>query len=81
MHSVGTVGTVDVAFTEALEFDGSNNPNYIGLAPSGTAKSAPFWLIKKLTFDVSNNVTDIKLANGVAKFENIWDNRAALSYS
>lgn len=81
MHSIGTVGISGVDYTFALEYDVSNNPIYVGVAPAGTPKSSPFWLIRKLTFDASNNATDIKLAGGAATFTNIWDNRVSLSYS
>lgn len=68
-------------FTTALAFDGSNNPIYIGSALQGSAKSASVWQIRKLTYDGSNNVTDIQFANGSPDYNAIWNNRASLSYS
>lgn len=68
-------------YTVALDFVSGLNPIYIGLAEVGTAKSAAFWQIRKLTFDGSNNVTDIQYAGGTAAFNAIWDNRAGLSYA
>lgn len=80
--SVSVIGTVaNPLYTTALEFDASNNPIYIGTATQGSAKSAASWQIRKLTFDGSNNVTDIKFASGAATFTFIWDNRAAYAYS
>jgi hypothetical protein len=89
MTSGGYVHTLDVngelvpegAYTTALDFDVNNNPIYIGLALTGSVKSDPVWLIRKLTFDVNNNVTDIQFAAGSKQFNQVWNNRAALSYS
>lgn len=64
-----------------LHYDGSSNPIYIGIAKPGTATSAAFWQIRKLTFDGGNNVTSIKYASGSPDFNQIWDDRAGLSYS
>lgn len=73
--------TLTVRRITAIEYDGSSNPIYIGLAPPGSAQSASVWQIRKLTFDVSNNVTAIRYAGGASTYTNIWDNRAGLSYS
>lgn len=70
----------DLLLTQAIAYDGSNQTEYIGYAPPGTAQSEPRWLIKKLTYSGSL-VTDIQFAGGEAKFNQIWDNRASLSYS
>lgn len=52
---------------------------YIGKASFGTAKSASSWFIKRIT--VSGTLTTVELADGNAEYDNIWDNRASLSYS
>lgn len=83
VHMLDVNGEVvpEGAYTTALDFDANNNPIYIGLALTGSAKVDGVWLIRKLTFDVNNNVTDIQFANGSKLFNQIWNNRAALSYS
>jgi hypothetical protein len=63
-----------------LEYDGSSNPIYVGLAAPGTLVSQSLWLIRKLTFDGSGNVTAIQYANGVPLFDQVWNDRASLSY-
>ena len=68
-------------YTIAMEFDGSDNPIYIGKAIADSLKSDPVWQIQRITYDGNGNPTDFKWANGVSSFENIWNNRAALSYS
>lgn len=52
---------------------------YIGLANIGSSTSAAVWQIKKMS--VSGTVTSIKFADGDANYDNIWDDRASLSYS
>ncbi len=51
---------------------------YIGDAIPGTLTSAAAWRIKKLDETTGLIMT---WADGNALFDNIWDNRAALTYS
>lgn len=67
--------------TTLIEYDGSNNPIYIGEATAGTTPSAASWSIKKINYDGSNNPTGIQWAGGSSDFDKIWDDRAAYSYS
>ena len=53
---------------------------YLGKAQVGSATSAAVWQIQKLTFGIDGDVT-ITWADGNAAFDNVWDNRASLSYS
>ena len=53
--------------------------NYLGYAAVGAQTSAAVWQIKRLTL-VGDSVT-AEWADGNAEFDNIWDNRASLSYS
>ena len=59
----------------------STDPNitYLGKAETGKSTAAPVWQIKEVT--KSGKDVDILLAGGDAKFDNIFDNREALSYS
>jgi len=52
---------------------------YVGSADPGTAGSSASWSIKRL--NQLGSVLQIQYADGDANFDNIWDNRAALSYS
>jgi len=78
-HFVSVFST-DLLLTQAIAYDAQGRTEYIGYAQPGTAQAAAGWCIKKLSYDV-NGVTDIQFANGEAKFINIWDDRAGLSYS
>ena len=52
---------------------------YIGEAIPGTALSAATWRIKRMT-EVDPDLT-IEWADGNHAFDNVWNNRASLSYS
>lgn len=75
------LSTVLLEYTIILEYDGSNNPIYIGYAIPGSIASSATWRIKKMTYDIVNNPTNIQWADGNTNFDNIWDNRATYSYS
>lgn len=53
---------------------------YFGRAVPGSLTSAAVWQIKKLDFGVDGDVA-VTWADGDADFNNVWDNRASLSYS
>ncbi len=53
---------------------------YLGKAQVASATSAAVWQIQKLVFGVDGDVT-ITWADGNAAFDNVWDNRASLSYT
>ena len=64
-----------------MAYDASNNLEYVGTAFPGTATSAALWRIKNLTYDGSNNLTGVLWADGDTNYDNVWDDRASLSYS
>lgn len=53
---------------------------YLGHAWPGTATSAAAWRIQKMVFGADGDVTTT-WADGNTAFDNVWDNRASLSYS
>lgn len=64
-----------------IDYNGGTNPIYLGIAAPGTTTSDANWQIRKLTFDGNNNITSIQYANGSSEFDQIYDDRASLSYS
>jgi hypothetical protein len=50
---------------------------YIGKAVPGSSSASAVWQIQRL----ENSTGNIFFADGNANFDNIWDNRASLSYS
>lgn len=51
---------------------------YFGWAAPGTATSAASWRIQRMS--VSGTVTTMEWADGNVTSDNIWDNRASLTY-
>lgn len=82
----------NVPVSEQLGFDGQNlsrmqaddlavrydSAGYIGYAAPGSLTSAAKWQICKL--DSSSGVA-LTYANGSGNYNQVWDNRASLSYS
>lgn len=58
--------------------EASATVTYIGSAAPGTAASAASWLIKKID---SSSGTIITFADGDPQFNNVWNDRASLTYS
>jgi len=52
---------------------------YKGWADVGVATSAASWRIQRIS--ISGGVYSFDFADGDAEFDNVWDNRASLSYS
>jgi len=67
-------------YTNAYDYDGSNNLIYQGRAVGGSSKASAVWQIKKFSY-TGSNLTDIQWAGGDQAFDNVWDDRAGLSYS
>lgn len=55
----------------------STTYTYFGFAVPATATSAAKWKVKRLT----NSTSTFTWADGDDQYDNIWDNRASLSYS
>lgn len=54
--------------------------SYFGIAAVGSAEASAVWRIKKMVFGLDGDVT-VTWADGDDNFDNVWTNRAALSYS
>ena len=64
----------------ALRYDAvSSVLAYLGIAAPGTAESAALWQIRKLVFTAGGNIT-ITWADGDVDYNNIWNDRAGLTY-
>lgn len=57
----------------------NKNLSYVGDAIPGTVTSASLWKIRRI--QTSGSVTTVSFADGNSNFDNIWDNRASLTYS
>lgn len=70
-HRVDTLGSLKVDQITSTLF-------YIGEATIAAPTSNPVWRIRKIDASVGVNIT---WADGNANYDNVWDNRASLSYS
>jgi len=52
---------------------------YVGKSDPGVATSAASWQVQRLTSSASLLI--VQFADGNSNFDNVWDNRASLSYS
>ena len=76
--SVKTVDQVNLAFRQS--YDSNGRLEYYGESKPGSVTSDYVWRISKRTYS-GNKLSGLLWAEGNTKFDNIWDNRAALSYS
>ncbi len=67
------------ALLHTLLDDAGGNALYIGRAAPGIPTTEAAWEIRKL-LTLGNNL-EILWADGDGNYDNIWDNRASLSYS
>lgn len=77
------VEDLEMGVSLALKYDQDADPPtlaYLGQALPGTADSSAAWRIQKLTFGSGGDVT-VEWADGDADFDNVWSNRASLTYS
>lgn len=74
----GARRTYEADLAVRLDDTTTTNVTYIGVSAPGTATSAAEWSIKKL--DETSGLI-ITWADGDNRMNNIWDNRASLSYS
>ena len=71
---------VAVPTRKSLRIDeADSSTTYIGESAFGSSEAAAVWRIYRLT--VSGTVTTLSWADGNDEFDNIWNNRASLSYS
>ncbi len=70
-------------YSQLIDYDWWDNPVYIWEANPWSiwSEANPIWRIKKLTYDVNWNVTILYWADWDTNFNNIWNNRASLTYS
>jgi len=76
--AMNTVNIWDGALQNAIDATGVGGITYIGESVPGAVTSTASWRIQKV--EVVGTLTTIKYAAGGGKFDQIWDNRASLTY-
>ena len=70
-----------VRYRTLYEYDSSGNVEYIGQSETSTSKESATWRIRKLFYDTSGNMTEIRWAEGNQKFDKIWNRREGYTYT
>ena len=65
--------------SKALRIDNTGTDVYIGEAAVKATDAAAMWRIRKLS--TSGSIFIIKWADGNEAYDNVWDDRASLTYS
>lgn len=75
---LASLGGAQVDYAQRVD-EASATVTYIGKADPGSAEGAAVWQIKKI--EVIGSETEITWADGDVDFNNVWSNRASLSFS
>ncbi len=76
---MANLGSFPVAENTTLVDSVSTSVTYVGVAKLGSDEATAVWQIRKLT--TTGTVTKIQYANGSRRFNQIWNDRASLTYS
>ena len=80
VYSGGAINVNSGSGSYATQLDeASSTITYVGKAAVGSATASAVWQIQRITATGPDLAID--WADGDASFNNIWDNRASLSYS
>lgn len=78
-HSEAARRTIEVPAARNIRIDKQSNVIYLGYAPLGAGSSEPLWLIRAIETTGTERV--FKWANGSYTNNQVWDDRASLSYT
>jgi len=79
VNSDGSINNTQVVVVYGTRIDeATSTVTYIGKAATGSTTSTSVWQVQKID---TTTGTVITWADGNGDFDNIWDNRASLSYS
>jgi len=79
--SGSTISTQSATYATRVDNVTTAGVTYVGKALPGTGTAAASWQIQKIDESGSPETTVITFADGDANFDNVWDDRASLSYS
>ena len=72
------VASTSITYTTRVD-EASATTTYIGKAVVGASEGSAVWQIQRIS--VSGTVSTFTYADGDQNFNNVWNNRASLSYS
>jgi len=68
-------------FPPRMAYDSDSRLEYLAKASPGSATSEAVFMIVNFSYDGDSNLVSILPADGNYNFDNVWDDRAVLSYS
>lgn len=75
---------ISTSLKTRIAYNGGGKPEYIGIANVATGEDQPSWQIRKLTYDLSDNLIAIDYANDSSNetndFVHKWSDRGTLLY-
>lgn len=77
----GGVAVDDAPAAQRFAYDGSKRVEYMAKAPPGSLETAELWQIRKFTYNVDGNVTDITWAEGTGDFDKQWSEYLTYTYA
>lgn len=77
-NNASSVETMPASFATIVD-EVSKSLMYVGKAKIGSLQDSSVWQIQKIT--VTGSITLIQYADGDGNFDNVWNDRASLSYS
>ena len=75
---ISAISTLDTTYTVRLD-EASATVTYVGEGAINSVESSPVWRIRKLT--TTGSVLAIQWADGNQNFDNVWTDRASLTYT
>ena len=76
--SVSSVTVINTIYSIRVD-DATSTVTYIGEAPLNASESSSVWRIKRL--ETIGNILSITYADGDQNFDNVWIDRASLTYT
>lgn len=79
VNSKNAIDVYAVDQEQMVKIEDLGTTAYFGYAPIGSSGASAVWRIKRLS--TSGGVDTVTWADGNTNYDNVWDNRAILSYS
>ena len=77
---MGIITSIQASPTKSIKIDEVDSATtYLGASSPGASSADAVWQVRRIL--VTGTVTEFEFADGDADYDNVWDDRATLSYS
>lgn len=76
----GSQDVLDTPLALAFDYTADGHLQYMGRAVVGSLTSDAVWQIEKYVYDATPHLIAKQWADGDSNYDNVWDNRASLTY-